>query len=185
LSLFPNENRGKERTPNQFLQADPGDSAGKIGLRIPEGDPDPENDLSPPRSAEKCVSCPTNVHSKLKPREEKKKTRHFRQTRSLAVTPKIYRSDEMILSPRKPPASSFFQIEWLYRGIGYALVLKIFVSANHRLHPTTGILPVKLGYRRSEGDSDLGNDLDPPVAGETERWVLSTKLKILFSRRKQ
>jgi hypothetical protein len=38
------------------LPADRGDSAGKMGLRTPEGDPDPEGDLSPPTAAEKCVS---------------------------------------------------------------------------------------------------------------------------------
>jgi hypothetical protein len=45
------------------------------------------------------------------------------------------------------------------------------MRANHRLHPTTGILPVKLGYRRLEVGSDPENDLIPPVAGETGRWL--------------
>jgi hypothetical protein len=48
-------NHEEYRQPNQFLQADPGDSATKIGLRSFDGDPAPEGDLSPPRSAEKCV----------------------------------------------------------------------------------------------------------------------------------
>jgi hypothetical protein len=43
----------KLKAPNQFLQADPGDSAIKIGLRSPGVGSDPEGDLSPPRSAEK------------------------------------------------------------------------------------------------------------------------------------
>jgi hypothetical protein len=36
-----------------IFAADRGDSAGKIALRSPEGDPDPEGDLSPPTAAEK------------------------------------------------------------------------------------------------------------------------------------
>jgi hypothetical protein len=51
------------------------------------------------------------------------------------------------------------------------LTLKIFASANIRLHPTTGILPVKLGYRHLEVGSDPQSDLVPPVAGETGRWA--------------
>lgn len=39
--------------PNQFLQADRGDSAGKIELRTPEAGSDPQNDLNPPTAAEK------------------------------------------------------------------------------------------------------------------------------------
>jgi hypothetical protein len=36
-----------------IFAADPGDSAGKMGLRSSEAGSDPKNDPSPPRSAEK------------------------------------------------------------------------------------------------------------------------------------
>ena len=32
----------KKKAPNQFLQAEPGDSVTKMELKSPEGDPDPE-----------------------------------------------------------------------------------------------------------------------------------------------
>lgn len=76
------------------MKADRGDSGSEIGLRIPEGDPDPENDLSPPPSAYPgrwAVHLIVFVYSVLIPKRQMLQTRkyyvHFkrRQTRKVSA----------------------------------------------------------------------------------------------------
>jgi hypothetical protein len=60
------------------------------------------------------------------------------------------------------------------------IVLVRFQKQNHEKEnspttactQTTGILPVKLGYRHPKAGSDPKRIRVPPVAGEAERWAL-------------